>query len=427
MTDIISRPMAWCAGSWDPGASVAAMAEATGGAGTRRGVLTSAAGLVAAGPRTAVWAASRASRRRVARPAGRPAPVPTLRLTGNVACDELVLGAMVGSQPPPDPDQLAAAGAEMAAAAAQHHDRGWSDDPGRYHRSPPPLGDTAVAIRSRRWLSQRYEHVTFDSGFRPRPDEPGADRWDALVGNARAHVAVLRHPGPARPWLVCIHGFGTGTPRADFLAFHVSRLHRQLGLNLALPVLPLHGPRRDPGSPMMLSYDLALSIHGLAQAAWDVRRVIGWIRSQSDAPVGLYGVSLGAYTAALVAGLEPTEAVIAGVPAVDIPDLFARHAPRALARSARNAGLLGPAADAAFRVVSPLALPPQVPHQARAIYAGLGDRFVPTHQPVSLWDHWDRPELRWYPGGHVGFIWSKPVEALVARRATLPAGDTRGV
>ena len=50
------------------------------------------------------------------RPPGRdgPRPVPNVRLTGNVAVDELVLGAMAGSQPPPDPDQLARAAEELA-------------------------------------------------------------------------------------------------------------------------------------------------------------------------------------------------------------------------------------------------------------------------------------------------------------------------
>ena len=402
------------------GARVAAVADWS-----RRWV--SATGVVAAGPRTAAWAVGTVRRRGVDRPAGRPAPVPNLRLTGNVALDELVLGAMTGSQAPPDPDALARAAAEVAEAAQLAGRRGWLADPRSYHRAPPPLDDTQVTRRPARWLRDRHELITFDSGFCPRPEEPAAHRWASSGADAPAQVAVLRHRGAPRPWLVCIHGFGTGTPRADFLAFHVARLHRGLGFNLALPVLPLHGARRLPSSPMMLSYDLALSIHGLAQAAWDVRRVISWVRSLGDVPIGLYGVSLGAYTAALVAGLEPVDGVIAGVPAVDIPDLFTRHSPRGLARSARAAGLLGPAAGTAFRVVSPLALEPQVPMAGRSLYAGLGDRFVPTRQAVSLWEHWGRPPLKWYPGGHVGFVWSGPVNDFVADRvARLREADTGG-
>jgi dienelactone hydrolase len=164
-----------------------------------------------------------------------------------------------------------------------------------------------------------------------------------------------------------------------------------------------------------VSHDLALTIHGLSQAVWDVRRLLSWIRSESDAPIVLYGVSLGGYTAALVAALTDVDGLVAGVPAVDLPELFRVHAPRAMRRRIEQIGLLD-AAREAFRVVSPLELVPRVPRERRAIYAGMGDRFVPAHQTVALWRHWDEPELRWYPGGHVGFVWSKPAAAFVEGR-----------
>jgi len=153
---------------------------------------------------------------------------------------------------------------------------------------------------------------------------------------------------------------------------------------------------------------------------------VRWIRSVSDAPVALHGVSLGAYTAALVAGLEPVDAIVAGVPAVDLPDLFDRHTPPRIARVARDAGLDREAADLAFRMVSPLAFEPLVPPGQRAIYAGLGDRFVPASQPVSLWRHWGEPPLRWYPGGHVGFVWSGPAATFVADRLAFVTGRGSG-
>ncbi len=382
--------------------------------------LTTARGVLGAAPRTAAWAAGTVTRRRVIRPAGRPAPVANLRLTGNVALDELFLGAMVGSQPPPEPDELARAASELAAAGRQFEERGWLADPAAFHRTPPPLDDGALSLRPARWWRERYELLTAPSRYRPRSDDPGSDRWSPGAPDRPFQAALLRHDRAgrrsARPWVVCIHGFGTGTPQADFLAFHVRRLRDELGADVALPVLPLHGPRRQADSPQMLSYDLVRSIHALAQAVWDVRRLVRWIRSTSDGPVVLYGVSLGGYTASLVAGLEPVDAVVAGVPAVDLPALFARHSPDPLARTARSAGLLGPEADRAFRVVSPLSFEPLAPHEHRTIYAGLGDRFVPARQPVSLWEHWGHPRLRWYPGGHIGFLWSRPVNELLTER-----------
>jgi hypothetical protein len=339
----------------------------------------------------------------------------TPRLAGNVVLDELVLGAMAGVQAAPTPSELDAATDDLRDVVALSTERGWRDEPITYHHEPPPLRTFELRLTPGRWLRERFRWLSFDSGFEPRPEEPAADRYRALPTDGRAHAALLRHADHDRPWVVCLHGFGAGTPSADFTAFRVSRLHHDLGYDVVLPVLPLHGRRRAPGGPALLSYDLALSIHGLSQAVWDVRRLLSWIRSESDAPIVLHGVSLGAYTAALVAGLTDVDGLVAGVPAVDLPELFRVHSPRSMRRRIEQIGLLDTAGEA-FRVVSPLALHPRVPREQRAIYAGMGDRFVPARQTVALWQHWDEPELRWYPGGHVGFVWSKPAGAFVEGR-----------
>ena len=85
--------------------------------------------------------------------------------------------------------------------------------------------------------------------------------------------------------------------------------------------------------------------------------------------------------------------------------------------------------------MSPLALTPRVPHERRFIYGGLADRIVhPRAQVIRLWEHWGRPEISWYPGGHTGFR-SPPVRrfldeallrsGLVQGPPTLP--DSRGL
>src|SRR5207253_242863 len=113
-----------------------------------------------------------------------------------------------------------------------------------------------------------------------------------------------------------------GLPFMDFGAFDVGQLHDELGYNLVLPLLPLHGhrkPARAPGrsgaGDAFLSFDLVNTVHGLAQAVWDVRRIIGWVRAQGATSVGLFGVSLGAYVAALVAGVvDGLDRIVAGIP-----------------------------------------------------------------------------------------------------------------
>ncbi len=66
------------------------------------------------------------------------------------------------------------------------------------------------------------------------------------------------------------------------------------------------------------------------------------------------------------------------------------------------------------RMISPLSLPPLVPMRGRFIYAGVADQVVhPREQVVRLWEHWGKPEIVWYRGGHTGFFRARPVQRFV--------------
>ena len=164
-----------------------------------------------------------------------------------------------------------------------------------------------------------------------------------------------------------------------------------------------------------MSIDLVDTVHALAQSAWDIRALIGWARAVGgDAPVGIWGLSLGGYVASLVAALEEGLAcAIAGIPATDILDLYHRHSPVAVRKRAFEHGALGPEATAVQSVVSPLVLAPKLPRERLFVFAGLGDRMSTSGQAQRLWEHWDRPRVAWYPGGHVGFWWASSVSRFV--------------
>jgi hypothetical protein len=143
--------------------------------------------------------------------------------------------------------------------------------------------------------------------------------------------------------------------------------------------------------------------------------MIGWTRAVADdAPIGLWGLSLGGYVASLVATLEEDLAcVIAGIPATDILDLYHRHSPAVVRRRALEHRAMGPEASAVQSVVSPLVLTPTPPRDRLFVFAGLGDRMSTSGQALRLWEHWDRPRVAWYPGGHVGFWWAGSVNRFV--------------
>jgi pimeloyl-ACP methyl ester carboxylesterase len=392
------------------------------------------AGLAFVPPRTARFAVGTWLRHTIPAAGGRP-PDPALswQLTAQVALDEMLLGYMKSPRRFPEDADYATVARELQDAAALYTRRGWVDHPETYHRAPKPIHPLT---RRSRAAPMPFERLSWPSQYRPRTGEPGRERWLGYEANRTAHAWVLRGD-PNRPWLVCIHGFGTGQPVSDFYAFRARRLHRELGLNLVLPVLPIHGPRRVTrmGGAELMSHELQNFVLGMAQSMIDIRGLIAWTRTQGAQRVGVYGMSLGAYVAALLATLEPgLEFVLAGAPLCDIPDLFKHHSTATLRRRVDPTGTLGDTAKIVHRVISPLAAPPLLPTERLAIFAGLGDRMAPPAQAQRLWEHWGEPRIAWYEGSHITFLWSKVVAAFiddtlreagfVSRRRTRPPAPT---
>jgi hypothetical protein len=358
-----------------------------------------------------------------------PAPHLSIGLAAQVAMDETLLAVALTPRRFPLPGDYLRVAAELAQADALYSRHGWIEDSLSYHRAPPPLTDHDVT-RSRGWpTGVGYDRLSWDSEFAPHPDEPGSDRWMAFEPNRTASAVVLRHAGDPRPWVIAVHGFCMGFPFMDFQGLQTARIHRELGLNVALPVLPLHGPRRVTlisGEPL-LSFEMMNTVHGLTQAVWDIRRLIHWVREQGATSISLYGVSLGAYTVSLLAGIEEgIDAVVAGVPVSDFPGLFHRHSPHHIQARSIERRIMGGAAENVFRVVSPLRFEPKVPHERRYIFAGYGDRLATPDQAQRLWEHWDKPRISWYAGNHVGYLWSKRVSDFLVeslREATTTGTD----
>lgn len=345
---------------------------------------------------------------------GVPEPRPSPGLYLQVACDEALLAWMQVSLEVRTVGETARITREVAEAAELFDARGWLEKPADYHVTPPPLEDPRLGP-AQAWRVD-HEHMSFESGYEPHPDEPGRDRWLGYDANRTAHVRILRHPGGPRPWLLCLHGFQMGDARVDLLAFDQQRYHRALGLNMAVPVLPLHGVRRvgRRSGDRFLAGDPLDSLHAEAQAMWDVRRLLGWIRAQGAPAVGVLGLSLGGYQTALLAGLEEELAcVIAGIPLTDIARAVWRHGPSLHLLHAEHEGLVRDHVAEVLRPVSPLALDPLVPRERRYIFGGVADRLVPPDQVRDLWEHWERPRIAWYQGAHLTFRRHRAVRLLI--------------
>jgi dienelactone hydrolase len=187
-------------------------------------------------------------------------------------------------------------------------------------------------------------------------------------------------------------------------------------MNLILPVLPLHGPRkiRRISGDGMLAGDLLDTVHAFAQAAWDLRRVTSWVRAQGATRIGVFGLSLGGYSTALLSCFEGDLAcAIAGIPASDFARLSWRHGPPDSLRAAEELGVGLNETTFLKKVVSPLALEPRIPFERRYLFGGSADQLVPPDQVRDLWRHWGQPKMHWYPGAHVTFPMHPPVRRFI--------------
>jgi pimeloyl-ACP methyl ester carboxylesterase len=339
-----------------------------------------------------------------ARPLGSAEPpIPAgdrARLIAAAGADELLLTFMRQALIPDEEDPFAASAEELPALVDHLEAAGVFADPASFHEPPrvPELEWTSRAV-----IGRPYEHVTFRSPYAPAASVPGATRYARQTDNAIAHAWVVPQEMPA-PWVVCVHGAGMGDPLVDLVLFRAHALHRQ-GFNVALTVLPHHGPRgvgRFRGA--FPGVDLVTNLHGASQAIADVRAVLAYVATRGE-PTALYGLSLGGYVAAAVAALEPSLcAAIVGIPVVDLSGLMRSHTPRQHARDPRFLEMFEHAA-ALEAVTSPIRLGrPAAP--VRRIYAGRADRLVRAEQIVPLVEHWGLDDATWYTGGHLGFMTS---------------------
>lgn len=249
--------------------------------------------------------------------------------------------------------------------------------------------------------------LTFDSPFEPRNPRL-RKRYLRNKRNRRAHARYWRHRDGPRPTLVCVHGFFADAFWLNTWFLALPWLYR-LGCDVLLFTLPFHGPRQAPLSPFsghgFFAGGLPRLNEAFAHAVHDLRAYIDYLQDQHQSPrIGITGVSLGGYTSALMAAIEPRlHLAIPNVPVTSLADLVLEWSPmgpvfrtllRATGQSIKDARHL-------LAVASPLTYPPKLPRERLMIIAGIGDRLAPPKHSRLLWDHWGRCRMHWFPGSHL--------------------------
>lgn len=257
---------------------------------------------------------------------------------------------------------------------------------------PGPCAPTLVPIRDGVW------EASWPSASTPFLAEVSA-QWLARVENrtARARLYGRSLPG-TRPAIVLLHGYLGGQWLFEEQAWPIAWFVR-LGLDVVLPLLPLHGTRgtAQRGAPGFPSSDARLTNEGFRQAITDVRSIASWLRERGAPAVGAMGMSLGGYTSALAATVMDLDFVAPMIPLASIAD-FAREQGRLT--DGPDGALEHAALERAYVAVSPLARAPRVAPSRALVIAAEQDRITPLSHARRLAEHFGS-ELVTIPGGHL--------------------------
>jgi len=291
----------------------------------------------------------------------------------------------------------------------------------------PPLPQMKVRNTGRR-KGGRRERLSWPSSYRTWDPAYQAE-YDEYQGNEIACAEAFLHDGYGHDTIVCLHTWTTGYFALQRRVYMVEKLYRA-GLNVVLLMLPFHGPRNPPqsrfGGQLFPGTSPQRTNEAFGQSVWDVRSLISWLRSERCGRIGVMGMSLGGYIASVLASVDAKlDFVVAMIPMVSMADLLWQHGENhPIRKEAEARGITLEQTRLIYSAHSPLELQPVLAPERLMIVAGRGDRVCSPAHVDMLWEHWSRPRLHWFPGGHIlHFRRGKLFDAVLDFLASLPERD----
>jgi len=228
------------------------------------------------------------------------------------------------------------------------------------------------------------------------------DKYLRSKANRTAHARWYRHANGPRPIAVLLHGYLGGNFAIEERVLPVRRLFEG-GLDVVLTILPLHGPRRSESRgfrpPAFPSSDPRFTIEGFRQLVFDHRALFEYFHAGGAPGLGLMGMSLGGFSAALLSTLEERlRFSVLFIPLAAIEEFAFDHG-RMLGTPAEQEQQRD-ALRAAQWPISPLARPPLVAAERVSVVAGEADHVTGLAHAEHLAQHFGTHISR-FEGGHL--------------------------
>lgn len=271
---------------------------------------------------------------------------------------------------------------------------------------PPAVSVSATPGNGLSELDGRVEILRFESPYQALNPEL-RDEYAAHENNGFARAQHWRHSSGSRQTLCVIHGFGASPAAFNASFFSLKRFFAE-GWDVLLYTIPFHGSRRGQWPALngveLFSGGFARMSEALIQAVHDFRAFVDYLEAQGAPRIGVTGLSLGGYLSGTLAAVEERlDFVIPNSAVTWMPGLLESWFPAnfGLGVLEHLKGIDRATIEAGLAIHSPLTWQPVVPKERLMIVGGLGDRLAPPEQSVMLWEHWDRPQISWFPGSHI--------------------------
>lgn len=284
-----------------------------------------------------------------------------------------------------------------------------SADPTKFFRRPVrgiPIHEGPAAWPHFKPAGGSCVQLSFDSPFVPTNPRL-RNRYTRNKNNMKAVAQYWRHDSGPRPTLCVIHGFMADPYWLNSMFLGLPWFYEQ-GYDILLYTLPHHGQRRATFEPFSgagyFSGGIANINESVAHSVHDFRVFMDYLEDQGVEKVGVTGISLGGYTASLLAAVEERLYFsVPNVPVVSLFDLMLQWYPASvlIKSGLRLSGISIQEARHFMAVHCPLTYKPLIPKERLLIVGGAGDRLAPPKHARILWEHWDQCMIHWFPGNHV--------------------------